>query len=663
VAITAAIMAGGAFASPAAQAAPEGAPALAATETAAATGGAVAGTVVLPTGDTVRVMPDGTAAIEPAEGREDIGFVTPSVRDGSDELIAVPFDKVADIEAGLEDPRRYNVTRLLEAGVTDAATASASDLDERDYTGLLPDETGASAAAAAAAQEFSVVLRDRAGAVPELVRAEWSTRDGSDFGFFAFDENGVGSAELASGEYVVVYEYLNRSTETERGERLLGMAAVTVGDGKGQLVVDAAAAQPISVDVERDDAEYLGAPVSLTARSETEEPLELAAGGTTGAMTDVYMMPEPDLPEFTFAFMYQPTFASPEGSADPYTYNLAMGESSGYPTDTEYSVPDDELAQVETHFPKLGAAASGETCEYGDFKAEPVGLGICLPAPVEFPSTRTMLYTAGPEIGWNHGTQGGVYNEVGELIDGFVDDQRDGVVYGTGETERTVLHGPFTVGPPALGRETVDEATNRLGGFLYPGFSANGEALEQVGYEGTVVLSRDGELIDEEAFGDDVNGGFFAVEMPNDPGRYTLASEADYVGTTSDFATASSQSWEFDLGELPEDSGEELPLPVVGLSIEGAEGGWVEDDGSVEVTLQALAGSPSAPVDVESMTFEVSYNDGRTWKRVRLDRDGGTAEAVFCPPRRAEFVSVRMTAVDSEGTEVTHTTIRSFGLD
>jgi hypothetical protein len=663
-ALAAAIIVGGALASPAAQANSENTAEENTVEEnpvepeTSATGG----TVVLPTGDRVTVLPNGTAAIEPAEGREEIGFVTPPAFDGSDELIAVPFDMVDDIEAGLEDPRRYNITRLLEAGQTDAAAAPESALDDRDYEGLLPDTTGESVIAADEAQKFSVILRDRAGDVPDDSWAMWTKRDGSDFGTLPIDADGVGSEAFMPGEYVIVTAFGRAPTDTERGELVLSITPVTVGDSQGELLVDASAAQPVSAEVERDDAEYVGAPIFFTAQSKKDESFSVGASGLAEARTDIYLMPEPDLPEFDLSLMYQPTFLSPEGSADPYTYRLALGELHGYPADTEYEFADDELAQVETHLQGLGVNMSGYTCDYGDFVEEQAGIGLCRRVPVDFPSTHTMLYTAEPDIHWEHSAKGGIFAEgTQRVVDGIVDRHQGGVVYEPGRTERTVVKGPFSAGAPEVYRGVDDEGRHLIGGYLYPGYSASGESLALVGYDGTVSLSRDGELV-SEAEGVER----FVLEMPTtEPGRYTLAAESDFTGTTNVlFATESSQSWNFDVGEMPEEDGDELfDLPVVSLGIEGAEGGWVDDDEPIEVTLQAMAGYPVAPVEVESMTFEVSYDDGRTWRNVSIDRDGGTAEAELCPPRRAEFVSVRMTAVDAAGTEVSHTTIRSFGLE
>ena len=423
-----------------------------------------------------------------------------------------------------------------------------SALDDRDYKGLLPDTTGESTVAADEAQKFSVILRDRTGAAPDKSWGMWSKRDGSDFDSFAFDADGVGSEALMLGEYVIVTVSERAPTDTERGEVVLSITTVTVGDSQGQLLVDATTAQPVSAEVERDDAKYVGAPIFYSARSEKDENFSVAAGALAAAGADIYLMPEPDLPEFDLSLMYQPAFLSPEGSADPYTYNLALGELHGFPTDTEYEFADDELAQVETHFQDLGAAVSGHVCEYGDFVENQAGIGLCRRVPVEFPSTHTMLFSAGPEIVWKHWTRGGIYADGSQrVVDGFEDGKRP-AAYEAGGTERTVVKGPFSAGAPEVVRGVDDERGHLIGGYLYPGYSTSGESLAQVGFDGTVSLSRDGELV-SEAEGVER----FFMEMPEEPGRYTLAAESEFTGTTSVFATESSQSWSFDVGEMPEE--------------------------------------------------------------------------------------------------------------
>jgi hypothetical protein len=648
-AITAAIAFGTMTIAPGAVAeAEEPAPALAAAETAF-------GTVTLPTGDRVTLDLDGTLAIEPAEGREDIGFVTPTALDGSGEVIAVPTDRVDDIQAGLEDPRRYNVTKLLEAGLADAAAAPESALDQREYEGLRPEAGVDATAAEAETEQFSVVLRDRTGNVPDGEFVEWAKRDGGASGIFEIDDTGVGTAALEAGEYVIVSGFWNDPSDTERGEMVVGLTPVTVGEGPDELVLDAAAARPVSVEVEREGAVPLGAVMTVRAQA---ADFPLGFGDYVPAESDSYLLPEPDLPEFEVGFIYQTTLTSPAGEDEPYTYNLALGSDDGYPEDTAFTVADAELAQVETHFLGFGVPVSGRTCDYGDFASGRVGFGLCLSAPVEHPSVRTMLYSAGPDLLWAHDVEGGVYDEEGEgMLEGFGAFVID-VAHEPGPAERTVPHGPVSTGAPATLRYR-DGETLLFSSDLFPGSNTTAsELLMLYGYDGKVTLSRDGEVLGES---DEVRR--FEFPVTDEPGRYTLESEASHSGTSGLFGTVSRQSWSFDVGAMPEEGVDWLHLPVVAMALEGAEGGRVDGDEPIAITLQAVAGAPAGPVDVAKMTFEVSYNDGRSWRKVRLDRDGGTATAALCAPWWAEFVSVRMTATDTNGTEVVHTTIRSFGLD
>jgi hypothetical protein len=95
-----AILAGGGFAPPGAQAQqPEDV-------------GEVGGTVVLPTGDAVTVLP-GDRCDRAGRGARGDGVRDAAMLDRLEEFIAVPFDQVAEIEAGLEDPRLYGREDLV----------------------------------------------------------------------------------------------------------------------------------------------------------------------------------------------------------------------------------------------------------------------------------------------------------------------------------------------------------------------------------------------------------------------------------------------------------------------------------------------------------------------------------------------------------------------
>ncbi|SDL36232.1 hypothetical protein SAMN05216298_3611 [Glycomyces sambucus] len=611
--------------------------------------------VTLPTGDRVTLLPNGTTAIEPAAGREDATFLTPPA--GGD-VVVVPTDRVAAVASGDEDPRRYNVSELLRAGETDAAAAPESELDDRAYAGLVPDTGTDNLTAAADLEKLNLTLLNRGGKAPDGSWILWSARDGSDFDAIPIDENGNGGVALPVGDYIIVSGFWSDPTDTTRGHAVLGMTPVTVTEGGTELVLDGADARPVSIDVEEPDASVLNAALHIGASGANT----LGSGIYLGSQVDAFVLPEPDLPDYALDFVYQPVLTGPADADDPYVYNLAFLERGGYPADTEFSVADDDLAAVATDYTDLGTAygaAEAETCDYGDHVDGWIGTGFCTLVPTAVPSQRTVYYTADPEVNWDNGLMAGPRTPDGVLTDGFV--ATSSAVYEPGPAERLMPRGGLSAGV-SEGFRFNDGGLELLGADLYPVGGGNGERIILAGDKGDVTLSRDGEII-ATATGLDFYQEAFFTEIPaGDAGRYTISVDATEPSASRDFGTGFSAEWSFDSAPVAEGELDQIVLPVVQLSSEDIEAGYAPKRGCQEITLDLRYNEYGPVVHAEDMTFEVSYDDGRTWKAIDIDRDGDTATAELTHPRRAKWVSVRMTALDDQGTEVTHTTIRAFGL-
>ena len=65
---------------------------------------------------------------------------------------------------------------------------------------------------------------------------------------------------------------------------------------------------------------------------------------------------------------------------------------------------------------------------------------------------------------------------------------------------------------------------------------------------------------------------------------------------------------------------------------------------------------------VDTPAVEVSYDDGKTWQRVRLTRDHGRWQATVDHPRGAQFVSLRASVADRVGNSHKVTVIRAYAL-
>ena len=62
------------------------------------------------------------------------------------------------------------------------------------------------------------------------------------------------------------------------------------------------------------------------------------------------------------------------------------------------------------------------------------------------------------------------------------------------------------------------------------------------------------------------------------------------------------------------------------------------------------------------LTVEVSYDDGATWHRAALLGRGDHRTALLNQPHNAHYVSLRTTAADTAGNQVTETIIHAYRL-
>jgi hypothetical protein len=175
---------------------------------------------------------------------------------------------------------------------------------------------------------------------------------------------------------------------------------------------------------------------------------------------------------------------------------------------------------------------------------------------------------------------------------------------------------------------------------------------------GTRLSTVDGRVIVES---DGVFAGF--AGLPEERARYVLDIEASRSPKWTPFAPKVSARFEFASGRT--DGQVYLPVPTVRIS------------GSFDDLNRAPAGCRVFPVDisvvpqagsvgaaaVKSVTVQSSVDDGATWRTVPVAGAKARWKALVRHPAGAEFVSLKVKAVDAAGNSTEQTTIRAYGIN
>ena len=242
---------------------------------------------------------------------------------------------------------------------------------------------------------------------------------------------------------------------------------------------------------------------------------------------------------------------------------------------------------------------------------------------------------------------------------------------------------------PALGTVLVSLRTRFEGGRQYrekrnvavygPGFSHTDAP------QGWISRHRDTFTLQPTLVNDQLN--WYGVLQGTDSQRITLDRNGTRVFTGTDFGTVDvapgtaryrlgveltrpdaslsisvSCVWTFRSGTVHSRQGVPLPLSVVRFLPRLDDRNTAPAGRLWAVPVQVQRQQRSAAGPVATLTVEVSYDDGGTWRPVPVIRQGQDGVALLNHPAGPGFVSLRASSTDTAGNTVQETIIRAYRL-
>ncbi|ADD42626.1 hypothetical protein [Stackebrandtia nassauensis] len=597
--------------------------------------------VTLPTGDKVRVSRDGALIPINTNGRPP-QFHSPRLPGG--DRILIPTGSLTDVAAGKIDDRLFNVDALLRNGYTDARDVPSPD---RLGKSSLDDDTTATADTTKVTVKFS--WKD--GSAPEAISGGWAHLTEGKRDLF-MENGGTATVALPAGDYAF-------QAAVAKGDNVITTVFdLTVTDKDQTVKVDGGKAKRVGFDVDADDA--VAGVSDFSVFNNPADGRGTATGFLMSGSAKAYAIPSKKFTGHKAGLTLQSELSSPSGAAKPYTYSLFGVREKGIPAKPTLTVHDEELAVRETTYNKLGSAADMARANLADNAAYPP-MTYAPGTPVKLGTTRTEYYSTAHDVAWSHQ---GTFPATG-------DDPIDDVLHHSGKVspgseKATWLSAPLSVGVsdpafPYYGsgfrRFREDESTDFLGATppVFTSGSAD-EIIVSYGGKGTkATLSKDGTELDSSQ-----DAGVGAFIPTDDKGRYTASFDVTHGADWTPLGTRSTATWTFDSGPITE--GASLSVSAVRFNASGVKNGYAKASKPQKVNLEYVTQPGAEDRDCAKLSFAVSYDDGKTWKNVTVDREGDKATAVLEHPGDAKFVSVKFSATDDKGQTVKHSTIRSYGL-
>ncbi|MGW5686749.1 hypothetical protein [Nonomuraea sp. NPDC003754] len=558
--------------------------------------------ITLVTGDRVLLRPDAPrgqdVVVRPARGRDQVRFR--SYTDHGDTYV-VPSD------AEGRDRELFNLTR--SGGARRAAATTT------------------------AAETFDVTIRvlDHQGRPTSTWSAVFNSLE-VEQSFSPHDPSGTVVAKLPRGSYYLQAEVRTGPLVTHIVEPLF------VVDGDRTLDLVATEGKPVGITLDRPEA--VGGEVALIFERYTPDGRFVGQGYHAVNFADTLVRPSTTAaPPGQFTFYVAGRFAKPDGAGgfagSPYLYHLQWVQPDRVPADLVRHIPDGNLATVDSTF---AASAPGKVGQK-DYLVS---------APLPFSLKEYYI----PDTHWlsSFGQFDGAVGATPEII------TYSGPKVFTAGTVSRESWGVAAFGPsfPPAWPWSWTKAV-RSGDTLdveIPLFTDQNPIRETRSTvdRAATVLYRDGRVVGHTAL-----PGKGSFTLPPGDGSYRLTATARRSGV-SGLSAEVRASWTFRSG-----TGEQrLPLAVVRFA-PGLDEYNRAASGPFSFPVYVQRQDGSTPSAVRRLNVEISYDDGRSWRSVRLEGTGDQWKATVWHPRSGH-VSLRAALVDASGNRAELTILRAYRI-
>ncbi|MGM0836608.1 MAG: S8 family serine peptidase [Bacillota bacterium] len=425
----------------------------------------------------------------------------------------------------------------------------------------------------------------------------------------------------AKGKVVLV----DRSDEVSGSERAAAAHAagakllITVNDGPRELSE--------WVGVENEDYTLTDVPIAVAAVSGTEGD-KLIKAARSGKLT-----------------------LNVEGTPDtPYVYDLVDGHQNVVPKDLNYSPKTNDLVKINSRYksdrPAPGAEFRWDIRPYSTF-----GAGFL--NNLSLPSVRTEWVSAQEGTSWYHQAN---------VLDSYWEVREPVVTYKPGQHLDEEWFAPVVRPRFGEGFWTPKRSGNWLQ-FNVPAWADSGTGhtgAENFPPKQTLKLYQGSTLVKEQQNVQDLN---IFNNFPAENTKYRLVSDASRDAERWATSVSTHTEWTF-WSKQQEEYNTDLPLISLDYKVETDMNGnaFAGHTTKLGLTAAQIAGAPGNG-KIDGASLEVSFNEGKSWKKVKLVREGdGWTTDIKNPSKSGTFVSLRASAWDDAGNRIDQEVIKAYGL-